>query len=129
MISTAEDAGLGVGIGRIAARIVVLLPLGQGRIAFLAAGDQRCGHGQREQQREEAVQSHRKRSRAAAAALRTFSGAVPPKLVRLAAECSGVRTVKTYSVIFGSTDRISARLSFSSGRFLLSARRTSSPVV
>src|SRR5690349_5289057 len=118
MISTAEDAALGIAVGRIAARIVVRLSLGQRRIALFAAGDQRCRNGQCEQERHEAVQFHRKRSRAAAAALRTFSGAVPPKLVRLAAECSGVRTEKTSSVIFGSTERISASVSFSSGRFL-----------
>src|SRR3954467_12835549 len=107
LVSTAEDAGLWVRGFRVGGGERVLLPGRQGRVALLAAGDQGGRDRESEQKREGGMPFHRKRSRAAAAALRTFSGAVPPKLVRLAAECSGERTVKRSAVIFGSTDCIS----------------------
>ena len=71
----------------------------------------------------------KKRLRAAAAARATLSGAVPPKLVRLATERSTVSTSNTALVMRGSTRCISASGRSASAQFSASARLTSAPVM
>src|SRR5262249_31204930 len=68
------------------------------------------------------------RWRAAAAARRTLSGAVPPKLVRLATDFSTPSTAKTSAVMRGSTDCSAVSGRASSAHPFCSARRTSAPV-
>ena len=58
----------------------------------------------------------------------TITGAVPPKLVRLAADCAGSRTSYTPSVMPGSTACNSASGSSARVQLRASARRTISPV-
>src|SRR5262249_15215674 len=67
------------------------------------------------------------RSRAALAARRTLSGAVPPKLVRLAIERSTLSTPKTSAVMRDSTCCIAASGRSARPQRFSSANRTSCP--
>jgi len=66
--------------------------------------------------------------RASTMAARTHSGAVPPKLVRLATERSRFRIAYTAAVIVGSTACISLSGSSAKVQFRASARWTIAPV-
>ena len=75
----------------IGLRELIRLPRGQLERSLLAAGRDRQDESKGHDDGENAA-AHAMRSRAAAMARRTVSGAVPPKLVRLATERSGVST-------------------------------------